>query len=55
MPPELARAAGLTPLAVGGVLLVLLVALAHGLTWEFLMEPDPADLSSQALPTKSDA
>ena len=49
--PELVRAAGLTPLAVGGVLLVLLVVLAHGLTWEFLMEPDPAEKPPQALPT----
>ena len=39
--PELARAAGFTPLIVGGVLLVLLVVLAHGLTWDFLMEPEP--------------
>jgi len=38
--PELARALGWTPLVVGGVLLVLLVILAHGLTWDFLMEPD---------------
>ncbi|MGA4670702.1 hypothetical protein ACPCG0_13060 [Propionibacteriaceae bacterium Y1923] len=38
--PELARALGWTPLVVGGVLLVLLVVLAHGLTWEFLMEPE---------------
>lgn len=38
--PELARALGWTPLIVGGVLLVLLVVMAHGLTWEFLMEPD---------------
>ncbi|WP_194793205.1 hypothetical protein [Raineyella fluvialis] len=42
--PELARRAGLAPLAVGGVLLVLLIVLAHGLTWEFMMEPDePVD------------
>ena len=38
--PELARAAGLPPLVVGGILLVLLVVLAHGLTWDFLMEPE---------------
>ena len=41
--PELARAAGFTPLVVGGVLLVLLVVLAHGLTWDFLMEPASTD------------
>lgn len=40
--PELAVAAGWTPLVVGGVLLVLLIVLAHGLTWEFLMEPEDA-------------
>ncbi len=39
--PELARTLGAAPLQVGGFLLVLLVVLAHGLTWEFLMEPDP--------------
>lgn len=39
--PELARGLGWTPLTVGGVLLVLLVVLGHGLTWDFLMEPDP--------------
>lgn len=38
--PELVRAVGLAPLQVGGFLLVLLVILAHGLTWEFMMEPD---------------
>lgn len=38
--PELARGLGWTPLIVGGILLVLLVALAHGLTWDFMMEPD---------------
>jgi hypothetical protein len=41
--PELARAAGATPLQVGSFLLVLLVILAHGLTWEFMMEPGPED------------
>ena len=38
--PELARGLGWTPLVVGAFLLVLLVVLAHGLTWEFMMEPD---------------
>ena len=27
-------------LVVGSVLLVLLIVIAHGLTWEFMMEPD---------------
>lgn len=38
--PELARGAGITPLVVGSILLVLLIVIAHGLTWEFMMEPD---------------
>lgn len=41
--PELARVLGWTPLVVGALLLVLLVVLAHGLTWEFMMEPDHDD------------
>jgi hypothetical protein len=40
--PELAGRLGATPLQVASVLLILLVLLAHGLTWEFMMEPDPA-------------
>ena len=47
--PELVRAAGLKPLAVGSILLVLLIVLAHGLTWEFMMEPDePARAEHEA-------
>ncbi|MBK8461341.1 MAG: hypothetical protein WAS07_04215 [Micropruina sp.] len=38
--PELARGVGATPLQVASFLLVLLVILAHGLTWEFMMEPE---------------
>ncbi|QLQ16973.1 MAG: hypothetical protein HZY73_16420 [Micropruina sp.] len=38
--PEVARALGSSPIQVAGVLLVLLIVLAHGLTWEFMMEPD---------------
>ncbi len=38
--PELAGRLGATPLQVASVLLILLVLLAHGLTWEFMMEPD---------------
>lgn len=53
--PELARAAGWTPLVVGAVLLVLLVVLAHGLTWDFLMEPDPAQVSTKDAPAAPDA
>lgn len=41
--PTLAGRLGVAPLVVGGVLLVLLVVLAHGLTWDFLMEPEAGD------------
>ena len=41
--PELAGLLGATALQVASVLLILLVLLAHGLTWEFLMEPEPND------------
>lgn len=40
--PEVARLFGMVPIQVAGVLLVLLIVLAHGLTWEFMMEPDEA-------------
>lgn len=53
--PELARAAGLTPLAVGSVLLVLLVVLAHGLTWEFLMEPELPSTANESPRGQPDA
>lgn len=38
--PQLAALLGAAPLQVASVLLMLLILLAHGLTWEFLMEPD---------------
>lgn len=38
--PEVVRGLGVTPLVVGSVLLVLLIVVAHALTWEFMMEPD---------------
>lgn len=44
--PGLARLFGVGPLTVGAVLLVLLIVLAHGLTWEFLMQPEEADQAS---------
>ena len=37
--PELALLIGASPLEIASVLLMLLILLAHGLTWEFLMEP----------------
>jgi len=37
--PELAALFGAAPLQVASVLLMLLILLAHGLTWDFLMEP----------------
>jgi hypothetical protein len=36
--PELAIIIGLQPLEVEAILLVLLIILAHGLTWEFMVE-----------------
>jgi hypothetical protein len=47
--PELAALLGAAPLQVASVLLMLLILLAHGLTWEFLMEPD-ARTSAQPRP-----
>jgi hypothetical protein len=41
--PEAAEPLGLAPLQAGGLLLVLLVAAAHGLTWELMLERRPAD------------
>ncbi len=38
--PELAGLVAATPLQVASVLLIALVLLAHGLAWEFMMEPD---------------
>ena len=39
--PGLARGIGVTPLQAEATLLVLLVALAHALVWEFLTHPRP--------------
>ncbi len=38
--PEIPRALGVAPLVAGSFLLVLLIVVGHGLTWEFMMEPD---------------
>ncbi|HEY3339182.1 MAG TPA: hypothetical protein VGK18_11805 [Propionicimonas sp.] len=43
--PELAGVVGAAPLQVASVLLMLLILLAHGFTWEFLMEPDVPHVS----------
>ncbi len=40
--PEVARPLGMPPIQVAAIGLVLLIVLAHGLTWEFMMEPDEA-------------
>jgi hypothetical protein len=40
--PELATIVGLEPLEVEAILLVLLIILAHGLTWEFMVEAKAA-------------
>lgn len=39
--PELASVAGLSPLQAEALLLVFLIVIAHGLTWEFMMESRP--------------
>ena len=52
--PELARTIGATPLQVASVLLLILVVIAHGLTWEFLMEPE-AESGASELASESDA
>jgi hypothetical protein len=39
--PQASAAIGLEPLQVGGLLLVLLIAVAHGLTWEFMLDRPP--------------
>nr|WP_300149434.1 hypothetical protein [Propionicimonas sp.] len=38
--PPLAGLLGATPLQAASVALILLVVMGHGLTWEFMMEPD---------------
>jgi len=47
--PALATAMGGTPLQSAAIALILLVVLAHGLAWEFMMEPDeqPVDDSDR--------
>ena len=40
--PELAGFTGLKPLQCAAIVLILLIVLGHGLTWEFLME-EPED------------
>ena len=37
--PEIARGLGVTPLQAEATILILLVALAHGLVWEFMTRP----------------
>ncbi len=44
--PELAGVVGAAPLQVASVLLMLLILLAHGFTWEFLMEPETSHESA---------
>jgi hypothetical protein len=44
--PELARSIGLTPLQAEATLLILLVALAHGVAWEFMTRRDPSDTTA---------
>lgn len=48
--PDLVRPLGLHPLEGGAVLLICLILLAHGMTWEFLVEriPEPTAPSPRA-------
>ncbi|MEO7270028.1 MAG: hypothetical protein ABIW49_12560 [Knoellia sp.] len=39
--PELAKPLGVTPLQAEATLLILLVALAHWLVWEFMTHAEP--------------
>ena len=38
--PELANPLNLLPLQVESILLALLILIAHGLTWEFMTQPE---------------
>jgi len=38
--PELATPLGLLPLQVESILLAFLILIAHGLTWEFMTQPE---------------
>lgn len=38
--PALAGVTGATPLQAASIALILLIVMAHGLAWEFMMEPD---------------
>jgi len=40
--PGLASYLGLLPLQLEGIMLCLLILVAHGFTWEFMSEPSPA-------------
>ena len=40
--PPLAASLGATPLQAAAIGLILLIVMGHGLTWEFMMEPDLA-------------
>ena len=45
--PEIAVEFGMTPPQAAAFLLVLLVVLAHALTWEFMTENRPADAARE--------
>ena len=48
--PPVAGLIGLTPLQAASIALILLVVLAHGITWEFMMEPPLASTDATAGP-----
>ncbi len=52
--PPVAGLVGGTPLQAASIALILLVVMAHGLTWEFMMEPDDPGTAEQGLDTKEE-
>ena len=46
--PGLAQVIGGTPLQSAAIALILLIVLAHGLAWEFMMEPEGAKVDGAA-------
>lgn len=49
--PALLAEIGVTALQTAAIALIALIVLAHGLAWEFMMEPDPAQESPQPPPS----
>ncbi|MCA0296761.1 MAG: hypothetical protein LCH96_15895 [Actinobacteria bacterium] len=47
--PPVASVVGGTPLQAASIALILLVVMAHGLTWEFMMEPEDAGTGARVV------